>query len=148
MSHSRITAATGALLVVSIAGCVSSGPAPWTTSPTPTSAGSTSPDPTATPQTAPPLPPEPRILFEWYGTNAQGKSILVTNADATASTVSSTGKELTQITRVKPGGQRPGEASWTPDGKQIIASLGIVDATQVVDVKIGWVDPGHAGAAE
>lgn len=336
MSHLRITAAAGVLLVLSVAGCMG-GPA----SPAPTSAGPTSPDPTATTPKAPPLPPEPRILFEWYGTNAQGKSILVTNADATASavqivpavtaaepvhaqwsrdgsqftwevlgrdgtasvwianadgtqpvmvaqceedpcaqvaypsfspdgsqllvtrydsadvgwgpshlvvvdlvtgtqtiiastpdgltsfrggswspdgttiaawhetfptveqeefsgndivivdadpntpeelnpitdpalfagyprwhptedrilfsswdlhnfqgdepsqlyTVSSTGKELTQVTRAKPGEQRPGEASWTPDGKQIIASLGIVDATQVVDVKIGWVDP-------
>jgi Tol biopolymer transport system component len=57
-------------------------------------------------------------------------------------TVASDGSHLRQVTNVGASeGRRPGEASWTPDGKQLIASIGVVVGGRVVDVKIAWVDP-------
>ncbi len=58
-------------------------------------------------------------------------------------TVASNGSGLEQITKVdyKTTSGRPGEASWTPDGKRIIASMSVVEGGTVTDVKVAWIDP-------
>lgn len=61
--------------------------------------------------------------------------------DSQLYTVASDGSGLAQITHVGPDDGRPGEATWTPDGKRIIASIGIVIDDVVQDVKVAWIDP-------
>jgi Tol biopolymer transport system component len=58
-------------------------------------------------------------------------------------TVASDGSALTQVTSVDyaTGANRPGEARWTPDGRRIIASMGVVEGGRVVDVNMSWIDP-------
>jgi Tol biopolymer transport system component len=58
-------------------------------------------------------------------------------------TVASDGSSLVQVTDVDPAsGRRPGEASWSPDGERLIASIGVVASGTVVDVRIAFVDIG------
>jgi GDSL-like Lipase/Acylhydrolase family/Peptidase propeptide and YPEB domain len=83
-------------------------------------------------------PTDDRILFASWDLDA--------NQGAEPSqlyTVAPDGSGLTQITDVDytTTWRRPGEASWTPDGQRIIASIGIVQGDRVVDVKVSWVDP-------
>jgi Tol biopolymer transport system component len=83
-------------------------------------------------------PTDDRILFASWDLDAyQGgeKSQLYS--------VSADGSALTQITKVDYATtrRRPGEAIWTPDGEQIIASIGVVVDGNVADVKIAYIDP-------
>ena len=65
-------------------------------------------------------------------------------------TVASDGTDLAQVTTVDYGmaKRRPGSANWTPDGAQIIASVGVVDEGRVVDVKIAYIDPNTGSIRE
>ncbi len=83
-------------------------------------------------------PSDDRILFASWDLHAfhgAEKSQLYT--------VASDGSGLKQLTQVdyKGTSRRPGEATWTPDGTQIIASVGAVNSGTVTDVKISWIDP-------
>jgi len=83
-------------------------------------------------------PTDDRILFSSFDLDAfQGAE------ESQLYTVAPDGSALTQITHVDDGttARRPGEASWTPDGERIIASVGVVDGGRVVDVKISFIDP-------
>ncbi len=83
-------------------------------------------------------PTDDRILFaSWDLDGFQG------DEQSQLYTVRSDGSGLTQITNVDhtTTSRRPGEASWTPDGKRIIASVGVVEGGRVVDVKVSWIDP-------
>ena len=83
-------------------------------------------------------PTEDRILFASWDLDAyQG------DEPSQLYTVASDGSALTQVTSVDyaTGAHRPGEASWTPDGRGIIASMGVVEGGRVVDVKVSWIDP-------
>ena len=83
-------------------------------------------------------PTDDRILFaSWDLDGFQG------DEQSQLYTVGSGGSGLTQLTNVDytTTSRRPGEASWTPDGKRIIASVGVVEGGRVVDVKVSWIDP-------
>jgi Tol biopolymer transport system component len=83
-------------------------------------------------------PTDDRILFSSWDLDAyQGAE------RSQLYTVAPDGSGLTKITHVDYASttRRPGEASWTPDGKHIIASVGVVEGGQVVDVKVSWIDP-------
>lgn len=83
-------------------------------------------------------PSEDRILFASFDLDAyQG------DEESQLYTIASDGSSLTQLTRVDytTTQRRPGEASWTPDGQRIIASIGVVEGGSVVDVKIAYIDP-------
>ncbi len=83
-------------------------------------------------------PVDDRILFASWDLDAyQGAE------ESQLYTIAPDGSGLTQITDVDHAatGRRPGEASWTPDGERIIASMGVVVGGTVVDVKIAYVDP-------
>lgn len=83
-------------------------------------------------------PVDDRILFASWDLDAyQGAE------ESQLFTIAPDGSGLTQITDVDHAatGRRPGEASWTPDGERIIASMGVVVGGTVVDVKIAYVDP-------
>jgi Tol biopolymer transport system component len=83
-------------------------------------------------------PTDDRILFaSWDLDGFQG------DEQSQLYTVGSDGSGLTQITNVDytTTSRRPGEASWTPDGTRIIASVGVVQGGRVVDVKVSWIDP-------
>ncbi|MGB7981419.1 MAG: hypothetical protein WCF36_11580 [Candidatus Nanopelagicales bacterium] len=51
--------------------------------------------------------------------------------------------DLVQVTTMNCGTakRRPGEALWTPDGAQIIASVGIVNNGRAADDEIAHIDP-------
>jgi Tol biopolymer transport system component len=57
-------------------------------------------------------------------------------------TMESDGTDLRQVTSVdhEATGWRPGEASWSPDGRRLVASIGIVVDGSVTDVRIAYVD--------
>jgi Tol biopolymer transport system component len=83
-------------------------------------------------------PSEDRILFASFDLDAyQGAE------ESQLYTIAPDGSNLTQLTRVDytTTQRRPGEASWTPDGQRIIASIGVVEGGSVVDVKIAYIDP-------
>lgn len=83
-------------------------------------------------------PFEDRILFaSWDLDSNQGAE------ESQLYTISADGSDLTQITSVDytTTHRRPGEASWTPDGQRIIASIGVVRGGSVADVKIAYIDP-------
>lgn len=83
-------------------------------------------------------PTDDRILFASWDLNGfQG------DEQSQLYTISSDGSGLTQITNVDytTTSRRPGEATWTPDGRRIIASVGVVEGGRVVDVKVSWIDP-------
>jgi lysophospholipase L1-like esterase len=90
-------------------------------------------------------PTDDRILFASWDLDAfQG-------AEASQLyTVAADGSGLTQITSIDypTKTRRPGEASWTPDGERIIASIGVVSGGRVVDVKIAWIDPATGAITE
>jgi hypothetical protein len=83
-------------------------------------------------------PSDARILFASWDLDAyQGAE------PSQLYTVAPDGTGLVQITDVDhaPVSRRPGEATWTPDGTGIVASIGVVQGGRVVDVKIARVDP-------
>ncbi len=90
-------------------------------------------------------PTDDRILFASWDLDAnQG------DEPSQLYTVGPDGSGLTQITNVDytTTSRRPGEATWTPDGQRIIASVGVVQGGRVVDVKVSWVDPVTGEIAE
>lgn len=90
-------------------------------------------------------PTDDRILFASWDLDAyQG------DEPSQLYSVGPDGSGLEQITDVDHAvvTRRPGEANWTPDGERIIASIGIVQGRQVVDVKVAYVDPETGEIAE
>jgi hypothetical protein len=90
-------------------------------------------------------PTEDRILFASWDLHAnQG------DEPSQLYTIAPDGSGLTQVTHVdhSTSSRRPGEASWTPDGNRIIASIGVVEGGRVVGVKIAYVDPATGEIAE
>jgi hypothetical protein len=83
-------------------------------------------------------PTDDRILFASWDLDAyQG------DEESQLYSVSADGSGMTQITKVDytTTRRRPGEANWTSDGRQIIASIGVVEGGRVIDVKIAYIDP-------
>ena len=90
-------------------------------------------------------PTDDRILFASWDLDAyQG------GEESQLYTIDADGSGLAQITKVDYATtrRRPGEANWTPDGKQIIASIGVVAGGKVIDVKIAFVDPTNGKVTE
>jgi Tol biopolymer transport system component len=83
-------------------------------------------------------PTTDRILFASWDLDAYQSG-----EESQLYTVAGDGSGLVRITKVDYAttSRRPGEANWTPDGRQIIASIGVVDGGRVVDVKIAYIDP-------
>ncbi len=83
-------------------------------------------------------PTENRILFASWDIDAYQGSEPSQLYSAAAD-----GSELTQITNVdySTTQRRPGEATWTPDGNRIIATIGVVINGGLGDAKVAYIDP-------